>query len=112
MKILFIIKRPPSDRLFTRDSIDAILTCSVFDQQIALLFMEDGVLQLTPEADNQELKEQLGLLAMYGVQEVYALRESLVSRQLDQSHFILPTQCIDHRQAGQLIASHDTVFHF
>lgn len=112
MKLLFIIKRPPTDQLKAKDSLDAILTCSVFEQHVGLLFLGDGVLQLTPDQGNHELREQLELLSLYGVRDIYVHHESLVSRQLDCGSLILSPESINNAEAGRLIAAHDTVFHF
>ncbi len=45
-KLLFISRHAPYGSSLARDALDAVLASSAYDQQLSLLFMDDGVFQL------------------------------------------------------------------
>lgn len=74
--ILIWSTQPPLSSLAARETLDAALAFATYDQPVALLFTEEGVLQL---ADNRQAKVSgaknmfslLKALPMYDVEKVY-----------------------------------------
>lgn len=93
-KILVISRRPPYGTSLAREALDVALAASVYDQDIGILFMDDGVFQLltnqTPDAITQKnLASTLPALSLYGIDNVYAHKESLEERNLVNNDLIL-----------------------
>ena len=95
--------------------LDMVLASAVFDQQIQLLFMDDGVLQLLngqqPEAlPAKSLAANLSALPLFGVEQVFVDAVALQARGLSAADLILPVTPLDQAQMQALIAASDQVF--
>ncbi len=90
------------------------LATAAFDQKVQLVFLNDGVYQLTNHQQS-ELKQRknisktLPALALYDVNEVYADEESIKERGLKQEQLFSDAQLIDHEKINQLIQQADAV---
>jgi len=113
--LTFISRRAPYGEDFARAMLDMVMAAAVFDQQVQLVFMDDGVYQLladqAPEAiHNKNLSANLSALPLYGVETVYADAESLALRGLQSDKLVLPVTVADSSQLKALIAASDQVF--
>lgn len=74
--ILIIIHSPPYGSSRAKEGLDYALTCSAYDQNIALLFCGDGLHCLNPQQNSAAIKQknfakQLNALEMYGIEDVF-----------------------------------------
>lgn len=117
-KLLFVSRHSPYGSSLAKDALDAILASSAYAQDIALLFMDDGVFQLLPsqEADYVEQKSfsaQLQALSLYEIDRVYAHKESLEKRQITINDLSLGNiQVINNQEVAQLMAEQDHLLSF
>ncbi|MGD8176570.1 sulfurtransferase complex subunit TusC [Marinimicrobium sp. ARAG 43.8] len=86
-RLLFIMRHAPYGTSAAREALDALLATAVFGQDVAVLFMDDGVFQLTsgqaPGALPQKnLAASLSALPLYDVEQVYVHAPSLSARGL------------------------------
>lgn len=98
---LFIFTQAPTANSSAREGIEALLACAAFDQQPAVLFIDQGVLQLLPHAEQpgtKNLNKMLQALELYGVESIYVCAKSLFTFGLTAS-IIQPS--------GQLIEPHE-----
>lgn len=91
-----------------------ILTTAAFDQQVSVLFADDGVLQLKNRQNPvaMALKDTaavFGALEIYDVRALYVESESLQARALEISDLILPVQVVQRSEIGRLMRRHDVV---
>ncbi len=98
-----------------QETLDAVLTAAAFDQQVGLLFLDDGVLQLH-QGQNPEkagLKDTAAIfqaLKIYDVNLYFVEIESLQSRGLKPSNLLLPVQEIYRKDIHSLLQEYDVVF--
>ncbi len=113
-KYLFVLRRLPYNGNHVQEILDMLLTTAAFDQQVCVLFADDGVLQLkrlqNPVA--AQLKDTAAIfraLEIYDVNALYVEIESLQSRGLGIEDLILPVQLISRSEVNQLMRQHDVL---
>lgn len=116
-RFLLICRHAPYGAPLAREALDVALTAATFDQEVALLFLGDGVLQLLrdqqPAAIAQKaLDKQLAALPLYDVETIYVEAEALAARGLNTGDLALPVATLAPAQIAQQIAAHDVVLGF
>jgi tRNA 2-thiouridine synthesizing protein C len=117
-KILFISRHAPYGSSLAKDALDAILAASAYDQQLSLLFMDDGVFQLLKDQSSSEIAQKsfaaiLPALSLYEINTVYVHEESLAKRQLTLNELVLDSvQLIDSSAISSLLAQQDQLLSF
>lgn len=113
-KYLFVMSQSPHSGSEVQETLDIILTTAAFDQQVGLLFLDDGVFQLK----DQQNPERLGLkdtasifkaLEIYEVHSLYIEVESLQYRGLKPGDLFLPVQEFYRKDINALMQQYDVV---
>lgn len=104
----------PHQGVRLQEKLDVILTAAAFDQQVSLLFLDDGVFQLKTgqQPDNQQLKDTASIfnaLEMYDVTDLYIEAESLQQCGLSLGDLSLPMKEIGGQEVGGLMKQFDIV---
>ncbi len=114
-KYLFVMSHAPHSGTEVQETLDIVLTTAAFDQQVSLLFLDDGVFQLK----KQQNPEIIGLkdtgsifkaLEIYEVYNLYIEIESLQSRGLKPGDLFLPVQEFYRKDINALMLQADVVF--
>ncbi len=76
-----------------KESIDLALVCAAFDQTINLIFVDNGIFNLTKNQNYQELSDKNHLdilkgLEFYDVDNIYVEQESLDERKMTRNNLI------------------------
>jgi len=117
-KIMFISRHAPYGSSLAKDALDAILAASAYDQQLSLLFMDDGIFQLLKNQSANEIAQKsfaaiLPVLPLYEINSVYVHRESLEKRQITINELVLNgVQIIDSATICSLLAQQDQLLSF
>lgn len=117
-KILFISRHAPYGSSLAKDALDAILASSAYDQQLGLLFMDDGVFQLLANQSPSAIKQKsfaalLPVLPLYDINSIYVHYESLEKRKIKPDELVLESiQIIDSAAIGKLLAEQDQLLSF
>lgn len=112
--ILIICRSAPYGSSAARDALDLALTCSVFEQPVSLLFLDDGLFQLVkgqnPAAIGQKnLNAMQQSLPLYDIERLYVGARALAERGLAREDLILPVEPINESDLPRLLAEHTTV---
>src|SRR5690554_1860906 len=116
--MLCISRHSPYGNALGREALEAVLAAAAFEQNIALLLMDDKVWQLQdqqqPLAGQQKsIARNLSALEMFGVDTVYAHQGSAQRRGLNsQALCIDSVQWLNDQQVRQLMATHDHLLSF
>ena len=114
-KYLFVMSQAPHSGTEVQETLDIILTTAAFDQQVSLLFLDDGVFQLK-DLQNPEklgLKDTASIfkaLDIYEVDKLYVEIESLQSRGLKPGGLFLPVQEFYRKDINALMQQYDVLF--
>lgn len=117
-KLLFISRHAPYGSSLAKDALDAILAASAYDQQLSLLFMDDGVFQLLANQAPEDIAQKsfaaiLPVLPLYEINSIYVHYESLIKRQIKKNELVIDNiQIIDSTAIYNLLAEQDQLLSF
>ena len=112
--LLLICRQAPWSGLAARELLDVALAGGAFDLPLALLFLDDGVLQLAPTQNPKALAQKdvqanLNALPMFGVEALYADSQSLAVRGVNAEALSMDVELLDDAGIKALIAQYDQV---
>jgi tRNA 2-thiouridine synthesizing protein C len=86
-KFMYVNRRAPYGTIYAWESLEVVLIGAAFDQDVSLLFMDDGVFQLvkgqdTGEVEMKNFSPTYQALGDYDVTKLYVEKESLEERGL------------------------------
>lgn len=130
-KFLYLNRKAPYGTIYAWESLEVVLIGAAFDQEVSLLFVDDGVYQLTNAQKTQEIgmknfSPTYRTLGDYEVKHLYVDRDSLTARGLTEDDLMqVPwedwetgeeneniVEIIDVAQATELMEDHDVIFSF
>lgn len=115
MKSLLIINRQaPWSGPGAREVLDIALAGGAFDLPIAMLFLDDGALQLKPRQQPKALQQKdlsanLQALPMFGIESLYVSARSLAERGMQLDSITLSAEVLDDAGLRALIEHYDNV---
>jgi tRNA 2-thiouridine synthesizing protein C len=130
-KFMYLNRRAPYGTIYAWESLEVVLIGAAFDQEVSLMFVDDGVYQLVKGSDTSksEMKNFMPTyrtLGDYGVRHMYVDQASLEARGLSADDLIEVAwedfeteeevdnvvEVVDAEQAAQLLAESEVVFSF
>jgi tRNA 2-thiouridine synthesizing protein C len=95
-KFLYMNRRAPYGTVYALESLEVVLIGAAFDQDVSLVFMDDGVYQLTKGQKTEGIgmknfSPTFSALGDYEVKKIYIEKESLEERGLtleDLQHLV------------------------
>ena len=108
------MRSQPHQGVSLQEKLDIILTAAAFDQQVALLFLDDGVFQLKKGQQPEKigLKDTAAIfnsLEIYDVNEIYTEVESLQERGLKPGNLSLQVKEFYRKDINELISQFEVV---
>ena len=115
--MLVVIRHSPYGSSLAKASLDVVLAAAAFEQNIALLFLGDGVLQLIPRQESSALGKknigrQLASLPLYDIDSVYVDAEAAARYNIDLTISPVDTQSISTGEIHQLMTEFDHILGF
>ena len=116
-KTLIVNRKAPFGTSYARDSLDVVLANAAFEQDISVLFMDDGVFQL----QNNQQGKSIGLkgieaglpaFAVYGIDKLYAESHSLKARSMASDNLLIEVKALDDNEIKSLFAEYDIIINF
>lgn len=117
-KILIISRHAPYGSSIAKEALDAVLTTAAYDQDLSLLFMDDGVFQLLPNQQASEIGQKsfaamLPALPLYEVENIFVHLDSLQARGITENEILLDSvQILDSPAVSALLAQQDQLLSF
>ena len=114
-KYLFVLRKSPHSGSHVQEMLDIILTTAAFDQEVALLFVDDGIFQIKREQHPAKfaMKDTAAIfnaLEIYDIHKIYAEVESLQDRGMKPGHLQLSVQEVYRKDIAGLMSAYDIVF--
>lgn len=112
--MLIISRQAPWSGPGPREALDIALAGGAFDLPLAMLFLDDGALQLLPNQQPAQLQQKnlganLQALPMFGVDELYVCAASLAERGQQGAELALEAERLDAAGIAALIDRFDVV---
>ena len=116
-KFLYVNRRQPHGTVYALESLETVLIGAAFDQDVSMLFIDDGVFQLkkAQAPENIEFKnfsKTYRALEMYDVEKLFVERESLEERGLSVDDLLVDVEVIGSSEVKALIDQQDVVLSF
>jgi len=92
-KFLYLNRRAPYGTIYAWESLEVVLIGAAFDQEVSLVFVDDGVYELVKKQnpagiDMKNFSPTYRTLGDYGVRHMYVDKASLESRGLTQDDLV------------------------
>jgi tRNA 2-thiouridine synthesizing protein C len=86
-KFCYLNRKAPYGTIYALESLEVVLIAAAFDQDISLVFADDGVYQLTKNQDTdgigmKNFSKTYSALGDYDIKKIYVEKESLDERGL------------------------------
>lgn len=116
-KFLYVNRRVPHGTVYALESLETVLIGAAFDQDVSMLFIDDGVYQLKKEQNPEGMEfknfaKAFRALEMYDVEKLFVEQESLAERGLSESDLLVDVEVISREQTKTLIDQQDVVLSF
>ncbi len=113
-RFLFINRRAPYGTIYALESLEVVLISAAFDQDVSVVFMDDGVYQIKKEQDTaainmKNFSSTYRALEGYDVEKLYVEKESLEARGLTEDDLVVPVEVLDAKALGELMNAQDVV---
>jgi tRNA 2-thiouridine synthesizing protein C len=116
-KFMFVNRKPPYGTIYALESLEVVLIAATFDQDVSLVFLDDGVYELVKGQNSKGIgmknfSPTYRALEGYDVEKLYVERESLQARGLSEADLLVPVQVLASAQMAELMAAQDVVLSF
>jgi tRNA 2-thiouridine synthesizing protein C len=110
-KFLYVNRKAPYGTVYALESLEVVLIGAAFEQDVRLLFIDDGVFQLakgqdTAGIDNKNFSPTYSALGDYEVTKIYVDKQSLEERGLgldDLQHLVWEDEDDDWAERDSII---------
>ncbi|MDX1297846.1 MAG: sulfurtransferase complex subunit TusC [Pseudomonas sp.] len=112
--LLIISRQAPWSGPSAREALDIALAGGAFDLPVGMLFLDDGVFQLSGAQQSARLQQKdlsanLQALPMFGVEALYVSQRCLVERGLQAPSSSLAVEPLNDDELSALIDRYDQV---
>jgi tRNA 2-thiouridine synthesizing protein C len=116
-KFMFVNRSAPYGTVYALESLEVVLISAAFDQDVSLVFVEDGVWQLkkgqqTKGIETKNFSPTYRALDGYDVEKLYVEQESLAARGLTEADLIVDVTVLSSAELGALMDEQDVVLSF
>jgi tRNA 2-thiouridine synthesizing protein C len=130
-KFLYVNRKAPYGTIYAWESLEVVLIGAAFEQDVSVLFMDDGVFQLTKGQQTKGIgmknfSPTYAALGDYDVKQIYVDRESLEERGLsvdDLQHLVWEDEnedwaekdsirLVGRDEIRDLLETQDVIFNF
>ena len=116
-KFMFVNRKAPYGTIYALESLEVVLITATFDQDVSLVFIDDGVYELLKGQETKGIgiknhSKTYRALDGYDVEKLYVDRASLEQRGLTEKDLLVPVEVLDTEEMGQLMAEQDVILSF
>jgi tRNA 2-thiouridine synthesizing protein C len=116
-KFMFVNRKAPYGTIYALESLEVVLITATFDQDVSLVFMDDGVYELvkgqqTKGIGIKNFSPSYRALDGYDVEKLYVDQVSMEQRGLTEKDLLVPVEVLNAEQMGQLMQQQDVILSF
>ncbi|WP_296700538.1 sulfurtransferase complex subunit TusC [Thiocapsa sp. UBA6158] len=130
-KFMYLNRKAPYGTIYAWEALEVVLIGAAFDQDVSVMFIDDGVYQLTKGQDTKAIgmknfSPTFRTLGDYEVKKIFVDRASLEARGLSQDDLVEIAwedfeteeeienivEVIDSARVGELMNESDAIFSF
>jgi tRNA 2-thiouridine synthesizing protein C len=116
-KFMFVNRKAPYGTIYALESLEVVLITAAFDQDVSLVFLDDGVYQLkkgqqTKGIETKNFSPTYRALEGYDVEKLYVEKESMEARGLTEEDLLVDVTLLSSAEMGALMDQQDVVLSF
>jgi len=116
-KFMFVNRKAPYGTIYALESLEVVLITAAFDQDVSLVFIDDGVYQLkkgqqTKGIETKNFSPTYRALEGYDIEKLYVEKESLEARGLSEEDLLVDVTVLGRAEMGALMNEQDIVLSF
>lgn len=113
-KFMYLNRKAPYGTIYALEVLEMVLISAMFDQDVHVAFVDDGVYQIKKGTDTQALEMKnfsntYRALEGYDIEKLFVEKESMEERGLSTEDFVVPVEVISREDMGKLMDSMDVV---
>ena len=113
-RFMYVNRKAPYGTIYALECLEVVLVAAAFDQDVSVVFVDDGVCQLKKNQDTTEIgmknfSKTYGALDDYDVEKIYVEKESLDERGLTADDLVIPVEVIVADELRDVMAQQDVV---
>lgn len=113
-RFMYVNRRAPYGTIFALECLEVVLISAAFEQDVSLVFMDDGVYQLKKNQDTtgigmKNFSNTYRALDDYEIEKIYVEKESLEARGLTGDDLIIPVEILATEDLRKLMAQQEVV---
>jgi tRNA 2-thiouridine synthesizing protein C len=113
-RFLYVNRKAPYGTIYALENLETVLITAAFDQDVSVVFVDDGVYQLKKGQDTKEIgmknfSPTFRALDDYDVEKLYVEKESLEARGLAADDLVVPVEIVSSEQLREIMAQQDVV---
>lgn len=116
-KFLYVNRKAPHGTVYALESLEVVLIGAAFEQDVTLVFMDDGVFEIVKGQDTSGIETKnfsntYKALEMYDVEKLYVAKESLEQRGLTEDDLIVDVEVKTAAEITALMEEQDVILSF
>ncbi len=114
-RFMYVNRRAPHGTIYPHEMLETVLITAAFDQDVTVVFLDDGVYQIKKEQDTKGIgiknfTPAFRALDDYDVEKLYVEKESLEARGLTAEDLLVPVEVVSTERLREIMAEQDVVF--
>ena len=116
-KFMYVNRRAPHGTIYAQESLEVVLVGAAFDQDVSIVFLDDGVYQIRKDQDTSAIgtknfSKTFRALEMYDVEKLYVEKESMLARGMTEDDLNVPVEVKTSAEIGRLMEEQDVILSF
>jgi len=116
-KFMYVNRKAPYGTIYALESLEVVLIAAAFEQDVSMVFMDDGVYQIKKGQDTQQIgmknfSPTYRALEGYDVEKLYVEAESMAERGLTEEDFLVPVEVMSRDDLARLMDEQDVILSF
>ncbi len=113
-RFMYVNRKAPYGTVYAHEMLETVLVAAAFDQDVTVVFVDDGVYQLKKGQDTgaihmKNFSPTFRALDDYDVEKLYVERESLEARGLTEDDLVVPVEVVSADDLREIMARQDVV---
>jgi tRNA 2-thiouridine synthesizing protein C len=113
-RFLFVNRKAPYGTVYALESLETVLISAAFDQDVSVVFADDGVFHLKKGQDTaginmKNFSPTFRALDGYDVEKLYVEKESLEARGLTEDDLVVDVEVLNSEELSRIMAAQDVV---
>lgn len=113
-RFMFVNRKAPYGTVYALESLETVLISAAFDQDVSVVFLDDGVFQLKKGQDTKGINMKnfsptFRALEGYDVEKLYVEKESLDARGLTEDDLVVDVEVLGTDELREIMAAQDVV---